>query len=174
MRSLTDHQSLHRFMRALGQHARSPGRIYFTGGATAVLLQWRASTIDVDLRIEPDQDDVLRAIAELKETLDINIELASPSDFIPELPGWRERSRFVVREGPLDFYHYDFYAQCLAKIERGHVTDAVDVESMIDTGLVDRVRLTQLFAAIEPDLYRYPAIDPPDFRRKVDAITAGN
>jgi hypothetical protein len=31
-------------------------RIYFTGGATAVLYGWRASTIDVDLKIVPDRD----------------------------------------------------------------------------------------------------------------------
>jgi hypothetical protein len=104
-------------------------------------------------------------------SLDINIELASPSDFIPEVPGWRDRSRVIQREGPLDFYHYGFYAQCLSKIERGHATDRADVASMIGAGLVDRRRLGELFAAIEPELYRYPAIDAADFRRRVDAIT---
>lgn len=172
MRSLTDSVRLRRLMRALGQAAAATGRVYFTGGATAVLLEWRASTIDVDLRLEPDQDTVLRAIADLKDSLDINVELASPSDFIPELPGWRDRSRFITREGPLDFHHYDFYAQCLAKIERGHTTDTADVASMISTGLVDRARLGELFAAIEPQLYRYPALDPADFRRRVTAVTS--
>jgi hypothetical protein len=29
------------------------------------------------------------------ERLGFNVELASPPDFIPELPGWRERSPLV-------------------------------------------------------------------------------
>jgi len=33
-------------MAALGRAARGPGAIYLTGGATAVLLGWRESTID--------------------------------------------------------------------------------------------------------------------------------
>ena len=139
-----------------------------------MLLEWRASTIDVDLRLEPDQDSVLRAIATLKDSLDINVELAAPSDFIPELPGWRERSRFITREGQLDFFHYDFYAQCLSKVERGHRADTADVASMISSGLVERRKLGELFAAIEPHLYRYPAIDPADFRRRVLSVTAAN
>jgi hypothetical protein len=51
----------------------------------------------------------------LKSELDLNVELASPADFIPPLPGWRERSRLIAREGALTFFHYDFYAQALAK-----------------------------------------------------------
>jgi len=73
----------------------------------------------------------------LKESLEINVELASPADFIPELPGWEERCMFVCRESRLSFYHYDFYAQALAKIERGHTQDLVDVQEMIRRHLVD-------------------------------------
>jgi hypothetical protein len=67
--------------------ASVPTRIYLTGGATAVLEGWRASTVDIDLRLEPDIDSLLR-----------------------------------------EFYD-----------------------------------------AIEPELFRYPAIDPGAFRRKVSA-----
>lgn len=38
---------------------------------------------------------------------------------------------------------------------------------MIREGLVRRDRLMQLFEAIEPQLYRYPAIDAASFRRSV-------
>jgi hypothetical protein len=41
---------------------------------------------------------------------------------------------------------------------------------MIANGLVEPVRLRELHDAIEPDLYRYPAIDPAAFRRKLDAL----
>ena len=36
---------IERFMRALGSETRGSGRVYFTGGATAVLYGWRTSTI---------------------------------------------------------------------------------------------------------------------------------
>lgn len=39
-------------------------------------------------------------------------------------------------------------------------------------GLVDTGRLRSCFEQIEPLLHRYPAIDPPSFRRAVDAWTA--
>jgi hypothetical protein len=54
---------------ALDEAAEQPGRCYLTGGATAVLLGWRATTVDVDLRLVPDQDTVLRAVPRLKDEL---------------------------------------------------------------------------------------------------------
>lgn len=130
--------------------------------------------IDVDLRLEPESDALLRELAGLKERLGINVELASPPDFIPELPGWRERSPMVFREGNVDVHHFDPYSQALSKIERGFAHDLMDVEQMLAVGMVDPDRLAELYAAIEPELYRYPAIDPPAFRRRLrDALSAG-
>ena len=168
MREVVDADRVRRFMRAVGGEARSEGRLYFTGGATAVLLGWRTNTIDVDIRIIPEDDLILRAIPRLKETLRMNIELASPDQFIPELPGWQERSRFIERCGVVSFFHYDFYAQALAKVERRHAQDREDVRQMLALGLVDRGRAIELFASIEPELYRYPAVDPPAFRRAAE------
>jgi hypothetical protein len=169
VRGLTDREALTRFMRALGAAATADARVYFTGGVTAVLFGWRESTIDIDLELVPDRDELLRAIATLKDDLRINVELAAPSHFIPELPGWEMRSPFIARERRLSFYHYDLYAQALAKIERGHAQDRLDVMSMREAGLVQPDRLRELFAAIEPEMYRYPALDPRSFRAAVDA-----
>ena len=36
---------------------------------------------------------------------------------------------------------------------------------MLTRGLVESARLHELFEAIEPSLYRYPAVDPAAFRR---------
>jgi len=55
-----------------------------------------------------------------------------PPDFIPELPGWRERSRFAFTEGKVDVYHFDAYSQALAKLERGLERDLLDVRAMRD------------------------------------------
>ena len=161
---------LQEFMKALGTRATIPGRVYLVGGATAVLLGWRDSTIDLDLKIIPESNEIFRSLPALKERLQLNIELASPDHFIPELPGWQERSQFIQQEGKLAFYHYDFYAQALAKIERGHTLDQEDVHEMIQRGLVQSQRLLELFTAIEGQLYRYPALDGPSFRRAVERV----
>ena len=157
-------------MEALGREARARVRIYLVGGTTAVLKGWRASTVDVDLVMRPDDDTLLRAIPALKNSMRINVELASPADFIPVPPGWEDRSEFVRDVGRVAFYHFDLYAQALAKVERGHRQDIDDVRAMIDRGLVDRTRALAYFDRIEPELYRFPAIDPPTFRRAVEEI----
>ena len=169
MRPPVDEARLRELARRLGRIASSPTRIYLTGGATAVLEGWRDSTVDVDLRFEPDLDVLLRELPALKNDLGLNIELASPSDFIPELPGWRDRSPFVFRESNIAIHHFDFYSQALSKIERGFSQDLEDVAQMLDGGFVEPMRLRELYNNIEPELYRYPAIDPAAFRRKVSA-----
>ncbi len=67
-----------------------------TSGFALSLEGWRETTVDVDMRFEPEAEELLRALPALKERLGVNIELASPPDFIPELPGWRERSPLVL------------------------------------------------------------------------------
>lgn len=172
MRELADAQRLRTFMRALGEAADRETRVYFTGGATAVLLGWRATTVDADILIVPDSDSIYRAIPALKDALRINVEVASPAHFIPELARWQERSPFIAREGSVSFHHYDLYAQALAKIERGHRQDLEDVREMLARGLVDRERLHAFYEQIEPQLYRYPAINAASFRRALEEALA--
>lgn len=172
MRALADANRIRAFMRALGGVAGSTARVYFTGGATAVLSDWRASTIDVDVKLVPDDDALLRAIPALKESLEINVELAAPDDFIPVRAGWEDRSPFIAREGKLFFHHFDLVAQALAKIERGHDQDRRDVLAMLRRGLIDAASVRTAFEAIEPQCYRYPAVDPAGFKRALHAILA--
>ena len=173
MRRLAEADRIRRFMQSLAASTREETLVYFTGGVSAVLMGWRAATIDVDVAFVPDRDEVLRALPGLKEELELNVELARPSDFIPELPGWGERSVFIERAGALSFYHYDFYSQALAKIERGHGQDRADVEAMLGSGLVRPGRLRELFEAIVPLLHRYPAIDPESLRRALGEALVG-
>jgi hypothetical protein len=168
MREKVTAERLDKFMQAVGRAGKMNARIYLVGGATAVLLGWRETTIDIDLKLVPEVNEILRALPELKEALRINVELASPDDFIPALPGWEERSEFITREGAIDFFHYDFYAQALAKIERGHNTDVLDVRQMIGRGLIEPSRLLEFFSRIEDQLYKYPAIDGKSFRLAIE------
>ena len=172
MRRAVDAERIRRFMRELGSEADRDVRLYFTGGATAVLLGWRSSTIDVDIKMEPDVDRLFRVLPRLKEELEINVELAAPDQFIPEIPGWRDRSVFITREGRLSYYHYDYFSQALSKIQRGHAKDLADVREMMDRGLIDRTELRRRFEEIEPQLYRYPAIDPKAFRTALEQALA--
>jgi hypothetical protein len=127
-------------MSALGAAAREDAVCYLVGGGTAVLVGWRATTLDVDIRLEPEHADLLRELVHLKDELRINVELASPADFIPLPDGWRERSPFVGKEGKVVFRHFDPLSQALAKLERDH------------------------------PLYRFPAIDPRRFRARVEEV----
>jgi hypothetical protein len=170
MRPAVDEARIRKLARRLGRVSQEPVRVYLTGGSSAVIEGWRESTMDVDLRFEPEDDRLLRELPTLKEQIDISVELASPPDFIPELPGWRERSPFLFGEGQVQVHHFDFYSQALSKIERGFDQDLDDVHTMIAQGLVDPVRLRGYYEKIEPELYRYPAIDPAAFRRKIEAV----
>jgi Nucleotidyltransferase of unknown function (DUF6036) len=138
--------------------------MYLTGGATAVLEGWRQSTVDIDVRFEPDSDAPLRRISELKE------ELASPLDFLPELPGWRDRSRFRFREGNLEVFDFDLYSQALSKLERGFELDLEDVQSMVGSGEIEPDKLLELYTAIESELFRFPAVDPAKLRSSVESL----
>ncbi len=174
MRDLTTKDRILEFIGRLARVTRSPIRVYLTGGSTAVLLGWRESTVDVDIRFEPETDEIFRAIPKLKEELQINVELASPPDFIPEVPGWRDRSLFIDTVASVSFYHFDLYSQALSKIERGHEKDRADVRSMLHSGLIDWTRLEELFELIRPDLYKYPALNESKFASYVYEFTKTN
>lgn len=161
-------------MRTFGRLAKSETEVFFTGGVTAVLQGWRDSTVDIDIKMLPELDELFRGIPKIKETQKLNVELASPPDFIPELPGWRDRCTYVGREGKVTFYNYDPYSQALSKIERGHEKDLRDIESMFLHSMIEPEKLFSLFMEIEPYLYKYPAIDPKGFeisvRRSVESM----
>jgi hypothetical protein len=171
VRQLADAERIARFMRGLGKAARADTTCYLTGGATAVLVGWRATTLDVDVALEPEAEEVLRELSRLKESLHVNVELASPGDFIPLPDGWRDRSPFVAQEGRMVFRHFDPTSQALAKLERAHGRDLADVQALLGAGLVDRGRLQAAYEEIEPELYRFPAVDPGTFRARVEAVT---
>lgn len=170
MRELASKEKIVEFMRLFGRQTRTEVRVYFTGGTTAVLHGWRDTTLDIDLRFEPEPDDLYRAIPQIKEQPQLNVELASPSDFIPELPGWQDRCEYIGREGTVSFFHYDPYSQALSKIERGHDQDIRDVASMLKDGMLDRQKLLTMFNEITPKLYKYPSIDPASFEQAVNRV----
>ncbi len=90
MRDISGKKQIESFINEIGKQVKVPLKVYFNGGATAVMLGIRESTIDVDLYFEPDEMQMYEVIQKLKERLNMNIELAAPHDFIAALPLWRE------------------------------------------------------------------------------------
>jgi Nucleotidyltransferase of unknown function (DUF6036) len=170
VREAADAERIERLARELGPAVPPDTRMYLTGGATAVLEGWRESTVDLNVLFEPDADAALKRIRDLKEELAINVELASPLDFLPPLPGWRQRSPFRLREANLEVFHFDLYSQALSNLERGLELDLADVRSMVDSKQLEPAKLRQLFDAIEPELYRFPAVDPQGLQTAVEQL----
>src|SRR5262249_23205112 len=131
MRKRATRETLQAFMEQLARATQSPGKVYFTGGATAMLLGFREQTLDLDIKLDPEPKGAFEAIARLKNELDLNIELASPDNFIPAGPNWRARSRHIATIGQLEFFHYDFALQALSKLERGYAQDLDDAANFL-------------------------------------------
>ncbi len=53
------------------------------------------------------------------------------------------------------------------ELERGHGKDLLDAGHMLRDGLIKSDELLRLLTAIEPELYRFPAVDPHSFRSAV-------
>src|SRR5438045_329982 len=140
-------------------------RVYVCGGASAVLMGWRSCTRDIDLVVE-DDDATLLAIASARDRLNISVKRTSPTRFVPPLPNWEARSVSI----DYCFHHFDFYSQCLSKLERAHRDDLDDVHSMVKSGLVKRAKLRELFRDVESELYRYPVVDPPTLKSAVETF----
>lgn len=152
-------EGLHDLMKALARAAPRRGsyRVFFVGGATAVLAGWRSSTIDADLY--SDTDSVFHDVQAIKERLQLNVEFARPEDFVPPLAGSAGRHLLVETVETVSFYHYDPYAQLLAKVVRGFNRDMVDASSFVTSGMVDPKRFRSLVSAIPEAAYaRYPAL----------------
>jgi hypothetical protein len=173
MRQKVTVEKLKKFMDELAALARSPGKIYFTGGATALLLGFREQTIDIDIKLDPEPEGAFEAIAQLKDQLDLNIELASPDDFIPATSDWREKSPLIASVGGVQYFHYDLALQALSKVERGHDKDINDVRNLVRGGHVTIEELRRKFADIEPRLIRYPAVDVQKFRGNLEKFLKG-
>jgi hypothetical protein len=144
--------------------------IYVTGGATALLEGWRDATVDLDLKLDPEPEGAFAAIARLKEELAVNVELASPDQFLPELPDWRERSPLVGRFGQVEVRHYDLRAQALAKLARGFERDTRDVRAMLERGLVVCAALEAAFEQMEPRLERFPRVSGSELRCRLAEV----
>lgn len=172
MRENSDLQRIDDFISAIGMMVRTSLKVYFSGGTTAVMLGIRNTTIDVDIKFEPDSIQMYKAIQQLKEQLNMNIELASPDNFIPPLPAWKERSIFITQIGKVNFFHYDLYAQIISKVQRGWKQDLTDAEGFWKkTG--DHQLMMELFGKIKKDFIKYPAVNEIELEKRLKHFIHG-
>lgn len=171
MREPLDRERLENILELLGKSLDSKCRVYVTGGATALLYGWRDITIDLDFKVIPEPPKFYEIIAQVKNEGKVNLELATPDHFVPLLPGWETRSKYIDTYGKADFYHFDPYTQVLSKIERNHHRDQIDVENFIKSGLVTMDRLTDLFNEVKHECIKFPAIDLETLEERIKKLS---
>jgi hypothetical protein len=144
------------------------------GGTTLVAFGFRDQTVAIDLSMEVDNahhQRLIETIRRLKEELNLNIEEASPGDFIPLPKGWRDRSLYVGTFGPITVFHFDPYSTALSKIERGTEVDFDDVRALLKNKKIEWEKLQQFYQEILPQ-YGQKSLkqDPSRIRRNFEIL----
>ena len=99
MRPPIDRLRVHHFLVKLGIAFRHPMRLYLVGGTTMVYEGLRDQSLDIDITYEVEERhdaEFAQVIQRLKEEMQLNVEQASPGDFIP-LAKRLERTREIRR-----------------------------------------------------------------------------
>ena len=174
MRPNVDKKAIESFLQQLGRTFHKPGRLYLVGGAALVHAGVRPGfTQDIDIQVGGvNEGDLIVGIQRLIQQMQINIEFASPGDFIPLPSQWETHAQYVGRYGQIEVFYFDFYSIALSKIERGTTRDIEDVKLLVQQ---QRIALDELDAAYQEVLAqlgkgRYPKITPERFAERYASI----
>lgn len=174
MRPDVDKGRIEHFLKQLGRSFHKSGRLYLVGGAAMVHAGVRTgATEDIDIEVHADDEDsLLEAIRTLKNTLNLNVELASPADFIPLPDQWEMNARYTGRYGSLDVFYFDFYSIALSKIHHGTSRDIHDVKLLLQHQFITLQELDQAYHNILPRVGKRPylKLDPEKFATQYTAI----
>jgi hypothetical protein len=157
MRPPIDRLRVHQFLVKLGMDFRHAARLYLVGGTTMVYEGLRAQSLDIDITYEVDERheaELSQIVRRLKDEMQINVEHASPGDFIPLPAGWKDRSKYVGRFGQVEVFHFDLYSTALSKIERGREGDFQDVLALLEGGQIILTELQEAYGNILPRMLR--------------------
>src|SRR5438270_3895743 len=174
MRPNVGKEQIESFLKNLGRTFRKPGRLYLVGGAALVHMGLRSGTtqdIDVEVRAA-NEDKMLESIRQLKDTMNINIEIASPGDFIPLPKQWEMNAKYVGRYGTVDVFYFDFYSIALSKIHRGNTRDINDVKLLLQEKVITLQGLDDAYNEILPRVGKgpYNKLDPRQFAANYIAL----
>lgn len=174
MRPDVDKAAIEAFLQQLGKTFHKPARLYLVGGAALVHLGVRpGSTQDIDIKVSgANEGELIVTIQRLINHLQVNVEFASPDDFIPLPKKWAAHARFVGRYGTIDVFYFDFYSIALSKIERGNNRDIADVRLLIQQNIIALDELDKAYQEVLAQLGkgRYPRITPERFTARYQAI----
>jgi hypothetical protein len=138
-------QEIEQFLVEVGR-LRQPGRLYLVGGAAMVHRAIRPGlTLDIDIQITLDPANLTTQIAQLKQRLNMNIEFASPGDFMPLPAQWEARSEFIKRYNQVDAFYFDWYSIALSKAQRANPQDVVDLQLLVGQRFVEVAELDVLY-----------------------------
>jgi hypothetical protein len=167
MRNNATKSDIEKFLNALGKAFHKPGRLYLAGGAALVHMGLRpGSTLDIDIVIETTaEDEMVKAIRQLVEQMQLNIEFSSPEDFIPLPSQWMAHAKYIGRYGSLDAFYFDFYSLALSKISRGSDRDLVDVKLLVQQKVITLEELDAAYQEVLPRMGKRPYmnLDPQKF-----------
>ena len=176
MRQRVGRQEIEQFLVQVGR-TRQPGRLYLTGGAALVHRGIRpGQTLDIDIHITLDPTNLTALIAQLKHGLNMNIEFASPGDFIPLPHSWETRSEFIGRYEKVDAFYFDWYSIALSKMQRANRQDVGDVQMLVRNGYVDGKELDVLYQDVLAKIGRapydrlFPNLSPQQFSQHYQAV----
>lgn len=177
MREQADRDRIDRFLAALSRAVRRPLRFYLVGGAAIVDLGLRRATVDIDFVAHSDDvaalDELYRQLPALKDQLDVNVEWASPADFLP-IPeaAALARARYVRTVGTISVYHYDYASVALAKIARGAERDFGDVELLVRQELLTWSEVEHLWQQIRDRPWGRARQTPAQVEQHLGAVRA--
>lgn len=176
LRSPVGRDDIQQFLQRLGDEFREPGRVYLVGGTTLVFEGFRRQTVHIDIAYEvtPDrQSQFIQTLRRLKDVLDVNVEEASPGDFIPLPAGAGDRHEYIGRFGQLDVFHFDPYSSALSKIARGREQDFADVAMLLKQNWIAWPTLEACFGDILPQMGLKSLKDnPEEFEQNFRALQA--
>jgi hypothetical protein len=171
VRERTDRDRLRRFLDELGRRLRRPVRLYLAGGSVLIDLGLRATTLDIDYLADADDPadlaELEQLIRVLKNELDVNVEPAGPSDFLPIPRSVLDRSRYVGRHGRLDVYYYHLPSQVIAKVARGLEQDLLDAERLVRAGEVTWADVEATWQEIRASPTGWLRHEPEDVERRL-------
>jgi hypothetical protein len=161
MRNNATKADIEKFLNALGKVFRKPGRLYLAGGAALVHMGLRpGSTLDIDVVIETTaEDEMVKAIRQLVEQMQLNIEFSSPEDFIPLPSQWMAHAKYIGRYGSLDAFYFDFYSLALSKISRGSDRDLIDIKLLVQQKIITMEELDAAYQEVLPRMGKRPYIN---------------
>lgn len=130
--------------------------------------------MDIDIEISGENEgEMIEAIRRLIQQMNVNVEFASPRDFMPLPKHWLTQSQYVGRYGAIDVFYFDFYSIALSKMQRGSTLDINDVKLLLQQGVITLEGLDaayrEVFAQLGKSSYR-KKLDPQQFAAHYAAV----